>query len=50
MFLVVLNQPEQLEVDDSLSYDGEFVGFELVGSDSFNVIHNGLKKSIISNS
>ena len=39
-----LNQPEQLEVFDSLSYDGEFLDFELVGSDSFNVTHNGLEK------
>ena len=49
-FLVVLNQPEQLEVFDSLSYDGEFVDFELVGSDSFNVTHNGLEKIYNSNS
>lgn len=49
-FLVVLNQPEQLEVIDSLSYDGEFVDFELVGSDSFNVTHNGLEKIYNSNS
>jgi hypothetical protein len=49
-FLVVLNQPEQLEVFDNLSYNGEFVDFELVGSDSFNVIHNGLEKVYNSNS
>lgn len=49
-FLLVLNQPEKLDVLDSLSYDGEFVDFELVGSDSFNVIHNGLLKVYNSNS
>lgn len=49
-FIVVLNQPEQLQVFDSLSHNGEFVDFELVGSDSFTVIHNGLVKDYDTNS
>ena len=39
-FNVVLSEPEKLSVFDSLSINGEFVRFELSGSDSFVVTHN----------
>ena len=40
MFQCSFKEPEKLSVFDSLSINGEFVRFELSGSDSFVVTHN----------
>ena len=49
-FNVVLREPEKLSVFDSLSSNGEFVIFELSGSDSFVLTHNDVTKIYKTNS